>query len=309
MTNPIPEFITTPMWNTWLDCKKFIPGVLLSGVYANKPGYHSEVERNLRFWPGNYSVLLDADLQGIKDKARAIDLTMSDAQMRHRTALLRNSALNPKDWRLYQLRSFIGTLDSKKVYCRIARDSRGLGEGRGEDDWSRDPSHFWHKHCSFFAKYVNNWSHFLPFISALKGQSFADWEEEAMATVEVNLSQRVDMYDEEGQKYWRAGETMRRKSASLSQIWQWAAESGWLLHDIVIPKIKNMENELTKARTDRELIMATLNALATAGTSVDTAVVLSALDATSASFSQEIRELREENDNLKARLSDAFGAG
>lgn len=175
MTNPIPNRITDPLWDLWLECKRVIPGVRLGGIYANKRGYHNTRANNLKFWPNDYSIRLDADKLGPSDKAAAIDLTMSGDQMVRRTNYLYRSALNKGDPRLRPLREFIGTRDGEQVYCRIAGNSSGLGEGRGSNDWGRDSSHLWHIHISILRQFVNSSAAMAGISSVLSGESLAEF--------------------------------------------------------------------------------------------------------------------------------------
>jgi hypothetical protein len=165
--NPNPAYITDAMWRLWEESLKVIPGVRLGGIYANKSGYHNTVDANQAYWPGSYSVQCAADLTDPQTKARAIDLTMDDAQMKLRSGYL-YAASQANDPRLHCLRSWIGSRDTRTVDCFIH-------DGETQPfryDGGRDESHTWHIHGSFFTRYVATWQGALDgFLSVLKGES------------------------------------------------------------------------------------------------------------------------------------------
>lgn len=170
MTNPNPGLITNEMWNLWEEAERIIPGVKLSGIYADKKAYHNTVNNNKRLWPGNYSIKLSLDLKGPFDKARAIDLTMSDSEMVKWTKRMKASAEDPADNRLAAVREFYGTLDNKTVFGLIKNDENG--------SWRRsssDLSHLWHGHMSLFTFFVNNWAMLAPILSVWSGETYEEW--------------------------------------------------------------------------------------------------------------------------------------
>lgn len=171
--NPNPSRIADPTWRLWEETAADTPGIRLGGIFANKRCYHNGVEDNLRNWPGSYCIRLAPDLVSYNRKyARAIDWTMSDAEMRLRTNRLRASALDPADDRLYAMREFIGTRDSNSVYCLI-KDSE---DGPWRFDGSRDDSHLWHIHGSIFTKYVNDWNALEGIVSVWIGETLEQWK-------------------------------------------------------------------------------------------------------------------------------------
>lgn len=166
------DYITDEMWRLWLERPN--KAWKLGGIYANKKAYHNTVNANLKHWPGNYSIVYPLDLVAFnRDKARAIDLTMSDSEMRRVTRLLKNSAEDPKDNRLAGLREFYGTLDSKNVF--------GLSKSTTTGPWhssSADKTHLWHIHLSIFTAFVANWVVLLGILSVLKGETLQEWRRE-----------------------------------------------------------------------------------------------------------------------------------
>lgn len=169
-TNPNPSRITEPMWRMW-DRRPAIPGVRLGGIYANKQCYHNTVDANLKNWPNAYCINVPLDLRGPRDKARAIDYTMSDSEMRKRTGYLRASALAPNDDRLTAVREFYGTITGNTVYGLIKDNDNGPWRSS-----SADSSHLWHIHISIFTAYCDDWEKLEPVLSVLSGESYAEWQ-------------------------------------------------------------------------------------------------------------------------------------
>jgi Putative peptidoglycan binding domain len=151
-SNPNPAYITDALWRLWDECAGLIPGVRLGGIYAAKSCYHNTVWANQSNWPGAYCIECGPDLTGPMDKARAIDLTMDDEQMRLRSGYLKAAAV-ANDGRMHCLREWIGTTDSYNVHCYI-HDSE---TGSFRYDGGRDDSHLWHVHLSVFTKYCGTW--------------------------------------------------------------------------------------------------------------------------------------------------------
>ncbi|MGH3646638.1 MAG: hypothetical protein ACRDTM_05630 [Micromonosporaceae bacterium] len=171
-SNPNPDRITAAMWRMWTEGSKVIPGVRLGGIYADKRCYHNTRAANQAEWPDAYCIKLSLDRQGPSNKAAAIDYTMSDYEMRKRTALLRKSALDPDDPRMEAVREFYGTLNSSNVYGLI-KDNR-YGPWRRSD---ADSSHLWHIHISIFRAYVAMWDELEPVVSVLSGETWQQWRE------------------------------------------------------------------------------------------------------------------------------------
>lgn len=169
MKNPDPARITDEMWRLWEERPN--PAWKLGGIYANKKGYHNTVQTNLAKWPNNYSVRLVLDLGNTnRDKARAIDLTMTESEMIKWTRRMKLAALDPIDTRLDCIREFYGTLDGKTVYGLI-KDSIG-------GDWresTADLTHLWHGHVSIFTTFVTHWPSLSRLLSVWRGESFVVW--------------------------------------------------------------------------------------------------------------------------------------
>lgn len=169
-TNPNPARITDELWWFWVQIDLLITGVKLGGIYANKKGYHNTVNANKVNWPKDYSIRVPLDLKGLFDKARAIDLTMSDANMVLYTGRL-VAAVKANDPRLFGIREFIGTTDTNNVVCYIKDDE----DGPWRFDGGRDSSHLWHIHISIFTYYVNNMLAMSGLLSVMAGESLESW--------------------------------------------------------------------------------------------------------------------------------------
>lgn len=204
MSNPDPALITDQMWKLWTDCP--ITAAKLSGIYANKRAYHNTVIANLKTWPGNYSIKLGLDLPSInRDKARAIDLTMTPADMITWTKRMKASALDPHDNRLAAVREFYGTLDGKTVY--------GLIKDNEDGPWresSADNTHLWHGHKSIFTIFVANWLKLAPILSVEAGETLAEW------TVQTMLPKFGDTGEDVS--YWQNLHNVVAPSLSLTTI-------------------------------------------------------------------------------------------
>lgn len=202
--NPNPAIITHPMWRLWTDRPN--PEWKLGGIYANKRGYHNSVIANQVNWSDNYSIRLPLDLvKENRSKARAIDLTMSRAEMVVWTYRMRSSALDPEDPRLAAVREFYGTLDGVKVYGLIKDDANGPWEPS-----TSDPSHLYHGHTSIFTVYVNDWQMLAPLLSVWRGENLHDWAKRSMLVSKGDSGEDV--------KYWQAMHNNARKTVNPPSV-------------------------------------------------------------------------------------------
>lgn len=161
--NPNPSRITDEMWWMWTEAQAAIPGVRLGGIWAAKSGYHNTVDNNQSTWPGNYSIRLRLDLDGPQTKARALDLTMSAAEMAKRTQRLLDAAAR-RDPRLRAVREFYGTTNGRSVVGRIKDSATGAWRSS-----TSDSSHLWHIHVSIFTKHCNDRTALADVMSVLSG--------------------------------------------------------------------------------------------------------------------------------------------
>lgn len=168
MANPNPSRITDEMWWMWTQARSFIPGVRLGGIWASKPGYHNTVSANSS---SNYSVRLSLDRTSPRDKARALDLTMSDAAMRKYTQRLLDAAAR-RDPRLRGVREFYGTVNGRTVVGRIKDSEAGAWRSS-----TSDTSHLWHIHISIFTAYCDNQTALADVMSVLSGGTTSEGDD------------------------------------------------------------------------------------------------------------------------------------
>lgn len=177
--NPNPAQITAEIWRFWGQFDVLEPSVQLGGVYAAKPGYHNY--RNALPTSDYSRANVANDRLGPGDKAAAIDLTMSDTAMRKYTSRL-DAAARARDERLYIggapiIREFIGTKDSRTVYCYVLTGGRALGIGADAGpDPGRDSTHLWHLHLSIIRRFVATQDAFDRLMSVLRGESVSAWK-------------------------------------------------------------------------------------------------------------------------------------
>ena len=138
--------------------KKSIPSAQLSGIYANKPGYHN-ARQNL---PGSdYSVQRSADKKGDAAAAGALDITLSTADMKKVTQRLID-ATKKGDTRLRALREFFGTVNGTSV--------TGM-DVPGKYYVTSDPSHLWHVHASGNRSHANDTAAWQDVAAVMLGSS------------------------------------------------------------------------------------------------------------------------------------------
>lgn len=162
--------MVTAAENCWNLTKNTIPGVLLGGIYAVKPGYHNK-RQNL-VWGSDYSVKLAIDSLGPSDVAAAIDLTIhTDAEIIKRCNNLRTACINKDPRVMKYIREWIGTVNATSVSCYIhdteTQDFRF--------DGSRDSTHLWHIHISFFRKWAGDPEAGRAIASVLNGETYSQY--------------------------------------------------------------------------------------------------------------------------------------
>jgi hypothetical protein len=132
----------------------------LSGIYANKPGYHNC--RN-QLPSSDYSVQKSYDQKGDGWAAGALDITLSDADMKKFTQrLIDETKKNGDKGKLKALREFFGTTNGYDV--------TGM-DVPGQYFISSDDSHLWHVHCSSKREYANDKAAWQDVASVILGTS------------------------------------------------------------------------------------------------------------------------------------------
>lgn len=138
--------------------KAAVPSAQLSGIYANKPGYHN-ARQNL---PGSdYSVQRAQDKQGDSAAAAALDITLQPAEMKAFTQRLID-ATQRGDTRLRAVREFFGTVNGTTV--------TGM-DVPGKYWVTSDPSHLWHIHLSSNRSHTNDTNAWQDVAAVLLGTS------------------------------------------------------------------------------------------------------------------------------------------
>lgn len=132
------------MMACWDTIHAAIPSAQLSGIYANKAGYHNC--RN-QLPSSDYSVQQPYDQKGDGWAAAALDVTLSDADMRKLTQrLIDETKANGDTGRLRGAREFFGTVGNGVTGMDVP----------GRYWVTSDPSHEWHIHISGKRQYAND---------------------------------------------------------------------------------------------------------------------------------------------------------
>ena len=203
--------------------------IVLSGIYANKSGYHNTRANHLRNRPNDYSIQAALDKLGPSDKAAAIDITFRSAQrsdfriIRIYTQRMIN-AMRDRDERLWYagkpiLREVFGNAD-------LDREVEGWSLYRGRAATS-DDSHLWHMHLSWHRWAVENWTAALQILSILLGKPIVQPEPgEDMPTAEeivkALMAYRVELTEGERERYEGYPEAISVKSLLVH-----AGAGGW----------------------------------------------------------------------------------
>lgn len=172
------------VYSIYHHVRQQVPSARYGGGYTLKPGFHSSVDDNLTRWPSNYSIRDAINRREPRTVGRAVDLTLSDSDMKRLTAYLAKAAA-ADDPRLAPVREFYGTLNGTTVY--------GRAHTGPDTDWrssSADSSHLWHIHLSIFTPYVDDWDALAGVVSVLLGESLDDYL--SGGTMERNIAEYGD---------------------------------------------------------------------------------------------------------------------
>jgi hypothetical protein len=138
-------YVPDAIHGCWEKVKAAIPSAQLGGIYADKPGYHNC--RN-QLPSSDYSVQKPYDQQGDGWAAAALDITLSDADMKRCTQrLIDETTAHGDTGALRALREFFGTTDGNTV--------TGM-DVPGRYFVTSDPSHLWHIHASGKRSHTND---------------------------------------------------------------------------------------------------------------------------------------------------------
>jgi peptidoglycan hydrolase-like protein with peptidoglycan-binding domain len=160
----------------WPALDKLEPTSQLSGICADKPGYHNTRKRLIaqgRRWK-DYSIRWPADLAGPDDECAGIDWTFPEAHKGNYDRIAKYTrrlidAGKAKDPRRIYMREVYGNAD-------LDNTVEGWDFVRGGPA-SSDPSHLWHIHISVRRKYVNDKKAIDAILSIIKGESLSVWSQ------------------------------------------------------------------------------------------------------------------------------------
>ncbi len=166
-TGSTPTVEYAPAAIKWLfaEWKKAAPSAQLSGIVGDSAhtfGYHRA--RNV-LGGGDSSVQQADDRAGDGWAASAIDVTMSDSDMRLVTGRF-NRAFQARDPRMAYVAEVGGTLDSNNTYTMYVY-SGGTGA------W--DSTHLWHVHVSIRRRYATSMDAMKAILSIVKGETVEQW--------------------------------------------------------------------------------------------------------------------------------------
>jgi hypothetical protein len=166
----------------WERVKAAIPSAQLSGIYANKPGYHNC--RN-QLPSSDYSVQKSYDQKGDGWAAGALDITLNDGDMKKLTQrLIDETKKNGDKGKLHGVREFFG--------CTNGYDVTGM-DVPGQYWVTSDPSHVWHIHVSGKREDANNKAAWQDVADVLLGTSTPTPEDD-------DMPKQLYLYNKSGQK-------------------------------------------------------------------------------------------------------------
>ncbi len=188
--NPDRARITPEMWE-FTSCVLALEPLdfVYAGIFADKRGYHQTVAANLSRWPGDYSVRLTADTNGVRDKARALDVKSRQAASGAAPTIMAKygarmrAAAKARDPRVRHWREVLGQFDTDSPPEAI--DFQSTVE-RVPDD-----THTWHFHWSILASYVALPEAYDGMLSVLTGESLDSWTAIRSGGNEVNLTDQL----------------------------------------------------------------------------------------------------------------------
>lgn len=187
------------------------------GDSAHRYGYHLGRDR---LPASDYSRTTARDLAGLSDAASALDVG-NFGGLRALTAFMVGEA---RAGRLGDVRELIGPGSDGRAY-RWEHLGGWAAVRRAAGD-----SHEWHLHISYYRDSEQR-SKLPPFQRFFEGTEGDD----------VELSDKVNLWDEAGNKPWRAGRTIGvtkdDPDVSVAQLLQWGGEVGHLVHERVLPAL------------------------------------------------------------------------
>lgn len=190
--NPNPALQTQEMWEFAHLVMSLEPADFeFAGIYADKSGYHNTVTRNLARWPGTYSVKLSADLNGVRDKARALDIKSKQAASGAAPTIMAKygarmrAAAKAHDPRVQHWREILGQFDVDETPEAI--DFQSTAERQPDD------THEWHFHWSILALFVALAEAYEGMLSVLYGESPASWSAYARGGDDMTFVAKVPL--------------------------------------------------------------------------------------------------------------------
>jgi hypothetical protein len=208
--NPNPSRITDPMWRFQERVVALEPNdFVYSGIYADKPGYHNTVERNLAKWKGEYSTRLADDLRGPRDKARGLDIKSKSAANGNYVIMAKygnrlRAAYDRRDPRLRKWREVLGQTDADRT-----------PEGLDFQGWytrTPDDTHIWHFHWSILTAFVNDPEAYEAMYSILIGEPLADYQKRTGGISTMGQADDAFAREYTGVEPWVSGKSWMAKA-------------------------------------------------------------------------------------------------